>query len=407
MSIRRLLTAVAVLLSLDAAGAQAQNAGDLFDDQVLHRIDLYVNSRDWQRLVENFTTNDYYPADLHWRDVTVRNVGIRSRGTGSRSQTKLGLLVAVDHYTTGQRFLGMQALVLKNLTQDPSFIHESTAMKFLRTMGITAPRESFAVVYVNRTYFGVYALVEDVNEVSLPRFVGESTGYLFEYRWMFDYHFEYLGSDLTRYAPLFAPRTRVTESLQAFYGPIEAMVRTLNDVADSDFVSAVSPYLDLNLFVRHVAVQDFVAENDGILGYAGLNNFYLYRFAGTTLHQLIPWDKDNAFISFTHAILQGHAENVLMRRAMQVPDLRALYFNTLIESANLADRIDEGTTQGWLEREVRRQQALIQESALNDSRKPFTNDEFSAASSAMLQFAAQRSPFVRCEVARVRGQSCQ
>jgi spore coat protein CotH len=344
---------------------------------------------------------------MKWRNLTVRNVGIRSRGSGSRSQTKLGLLVVFDHYTTGQRFLGMQALVLKNLTQDPSFIHESTAMKFLRTMGISAPRESFAVVYINHAYFGVYALVEDVNEVSLPRFVGENTGYLFEYRWMFDYHFEYLGSDLTQYAPLLAPRTRETESLEAFYRPIEAMVRAMNDAADPDFVSAVSQYLDLNLFIRHVAIHDFVAENDGILGYAGLNNFYLYRFSGTTRHQFIPWDKDNTFISIIYGILQGHAENVLMRRAMQVPELRDLYFSTLIESADLADRIDEGTTQGWLEREVLRQQALIEASALNDGHKPFTNDEFSAASSFMLQFAEGRSAFVRCEVARARGQQCQ
>ncbi len=243
----RLLAAAAVtlLLSLNATGARAQNSDDFFNDQVLHRIDLYVNSKDWQRLVANYLTNDYYPADMEWRDLTVRNVGIRSRGTGSRSQTKIGLLVVFDRYTTGQRFLGMQALVLDNLVQDPSFIHESTAMTFLRAMGISAPRESFAVLYVNNTYVGVYALVEDINEVSLPRFVGENTGYLFEYRWNFDYHFEYLGSDLTAYAPLFEPRTRETESPQALYGPIEAMIRTMNDVSDQDFVSAVSQYLDL------------------------------------------------------------------------------------------------------------------------------------------------------------------
>lgn len=409
MRTRRLLTAAAaaVLLSLDAAGALAQSSGDLFNDQVLHRVDLYVNTRDWQRLVENYTTNDYYPADMKWGNLTVHNVGIRSRGSGSRYQGKLGLLVVFDRYTTGQRFLGMQALVLKNLAQDPAFIRESTAMKVLRTMGITAPQESFAVVYVNNAYYGVYSLVEDVNQVSLPQFVGEDTGYLFEYRWMFNYYFEYLGPDLTVYAPLLAPRTRETESLQTLYGPIEAMVRTINDAADPDFVSAVSQYLDLNLFIRHVAVQDFVAENDGILGYAGLNNFYLYRFDGTTLHQLIPWDKDNTFISLTYGIVQGQAENVLMRRAMQVPELQDLYFNTLIDCASLADRIDGGTTQGWLEREILRTQALIWESVLNDTRKPWTNEEFIGSSSFMRQFGVERSPFVRCEVAKARGQQCQ
>jgi spore coat protein CotH len=317
------------------------------------------------------------------------------------------LLVVFDRYTTGQRFLGMQALVLDNLVQDASLIREPTAMKFLRTMGINAPQESFAALYVNNTYFGVYALVEEVNEVSLPRLVGESTGCLFEYRWSFDYHFEYLGSDLTKYAQLFEPRTRETESPQALYGPIEAMVRTMNDVSDEDFVSAMSRYLDLKVFIRHIAVEGFLAESDGILGYAGLNNFDFYRFTGTTLHQFIPWDKDNTFNSIDYPFRQGQAENILTRRAMRVPELLELYLDTLIESANLADRIDEGTTEGWLKREVLRAQALIWEPALNDTLKNSTNDEFSAASSFMLQFAEKRGPFVRCEVAKARGQECQ
>ena len=155
------------------------------------------------------------------------------------------------------------------------------------------------------------------------------------------------------------------------------------------------------------AVQNFVAEWDGILGYAGLNNFYLYRFNAKPLHQFIPWDKDNTFFSIDYPIQQGLNENVLSRRAMQVPELRELYLDTLVECANLADQIDEGTTQGRLEREVLREQALIWESALSDTSKPFTNDQFSAASSFMLQFAETRGQLVRCEVAKVRGQPCQ
>jgi spore coat protein CotH len=332
-------------------------------------------------------------------------VGIRSRGTGSRFQTKVGLRVVFDHYTTGQRFLGMQALVLKNLVQDPSLIHEPTAMKFLRTMGINAPRESFATVYINNVYYGVFALVEEVNEISLPRFVGESAGYLFDFKWNFDYHFEYLGSDLTAYAPLFEAKTHDTDPLETLYRPLETWIRTMSDASDQDFVPAMSQYVDLNLFVKHMAIENFVAEWDGVLGYAGLNNFELYRFDKKTLHQFIPWDKDNTFHAIDYAILQGHDANVLMRRAMQVPDLRQLYFDTLIACADLADQQADGVTggPGWLEREVTRELALIWDSASNDKLKPFSNDEFIAATSLMLEFAQKRSQFVRCEVARATG----
>ena len=57
----------------------------------------------------------------------------------------------------------------------------------------------------------------------------------------------------------------------------------------------LAPYLDLEAFVRHVAVEAFLAEIDGVLGDWGMNNFYLYRFERTTRSTLIPWDKSESF----------------------------------------------------------------------------------------------------------------
>jgi spore coat protein CotH len=39
----------------------------------------------------------------------------------------------------------------------------------------------------------------------------------------------------------------------------------------------VERHLDVAQFMRHVAIENCLAENDGILGHAGMNNFYLYR----------------------------------------------------------------------------------------------------------------------------------
>ena len=43
---------------------------------------------DWASLKEHYLDNTYYPCDFRWHDQTVRNIGIRSRGTGSRSGVK-------------------------------------------------------------------------------------------------------------------------------------------------------------------------------------------------------------------------------------------------------------------------------------------------------------------------------
>ena len=54
-------------------------------------------------------------------------------------------------------------------------------------------------------------------------------------------------------------------------------------------------FLDLKKFIRHLAIENFLAEEDGLTGDYGPNNFYIYRFQNTTKFQFMPWDKSNTF----------------------------------------------------------------------------------------------------------------
>src|SRR4051812_3967944 len=114
---QRVTAAVALTLVVGAT-AHAQTSDDLFNPDALQRVELWLNEQDWAKLQQNFQENTYYPADLTWNGQTVPNVGIRSRGLGSRSSTKPGLRVDFDRYASGQHFLGLKSLVLDNLTQD-------------------------------------------------------------------------------------------------------------------------------------------------------------------------------------------------------------------------------------------------------------------------------------------------
>jgi spore coat protein CotH len=398
----RALAAPVVLLALLApTAARAQTADDLFNDNVLQRIDLYVNTRDWAQLQAQYETNQDYPADLKWNGMTVHNAGIRSRGLGSRNAYKPGLRVDFGHYTSGQKFLGLSRLILGNLVQDSSNIKEPLTFKFIRRMGVVAPREAFARLYLNNTYFGLYVVIEDVNEDSLLRWFGENSGYLYKYQWLFDYWFTYLGSDLSAYLPLFEARTHALESVQSLYGPVETMIRTFNDAPDENFASAVADYVDVPQFMKLTAIQNFLAEWDGLLGYAGLNNFYFYRFNNKNVVQFIPWDEGNTFHLLDYPIEQGHAENVLMRRAKRIPEWWQVYLDTLEASAAMATETDGADPRGWFEREVVRMQDLTRAATLADKVKPFSLAEFEQGSADVLRFSQARAPFVRCEMRRL------
>jgi len=398
----RLFAAIVWVFAV-AAAAPAQTVDDLFDPGTVHRLDLLVNTRDWEKLKANFQTNDYYPADVQWNGLTVRNVGIRVRGLSTRSDTKPALRVDMNRYTTDQQFLGLKSFLLDNLLTDPTGIKERVAMPLYQRMGLPAPRESHVTLYVNDTYAGLYGIVESIDKDFLARVFGEQNGdtendgFLFEYNWVDPWRWEYLGPDLEAYATRFDPTTHEDASMTSLYAPIEEMVRTISESTSDNFVERVSPYLDLPLLMKHIAVQNFLAEGDGILGHNGTANFYFYRFeGGSTRSQFIAWDEDRAFESPTWPIDIFYNDYALMRRAMDNPSLREAYYNGLLEVAASAL---EG---GWLDQEIAAARALVTAPMLADPVKPFSNPEFEAAANALAAFPSQRAAFVRCEVAKAR-----
>src|SRR4030095_4694995 len=170
---------LAFLLLLRAGSAGAQTASALFDDSVLHTLQIAMHSRDWDQLRSRYLENDYYPADLTWNGLRVTNVGVRSRGRFSRSGVKPGLEIDFARYNTRGQFLGLPALVLDNLIPDKSMIRDHVAMAFLRRFGVPASREAFAMVFVNGQYAGLYAMVEDGDTLFPQRTLGDAHGALF------------------------------------------------------------------------------------------------------------------------------------------------------------------------------------------------------------------------------------
>ena len=399
-------TMLLAALCMDVRGAVAQTADDLFNDQSLQRIDLWVHTRDWYLLRALPDTPAYYPANLKWNGITVTNVAIRIRGTGSLSAAKPALKIDFNRYATGRTFLGLKALSLNNVWQDASGLRELLAMKVYRTLGLPASRMAPVALYINNEYAGYYLVVEEVDEPFLARAFGESGGYLFEYKWISSYYFDYLGADLAPYAAMYEPKTRATESDGALYLPLEEMVRTVNEAPDEDFPAAVSPHIDLEGFMRLTAAQAAVAEPDGLLGGWGMNNHYLYRSGQRAPHRFVPWDASVALAAADYPVHAWHAENVLMRRAMAAPSLMQRYRDTLLEAADLFDRSEAGPPPaergpGWLEREASRLLDLIRPAVYADPLKPFTNEAFDAGAAEVLAFARTRSSFVRREVGRL------
>ena len=383
-----------------------------FDDSVVHDVRLAMSDRDWQALKDHYLENTYYPADFYWRNHILRNVGVRSRGTGSRSPVKPHLKVAFDRYVSGQQFLGLSSVVLRNNTQDPSNMHERLSMLLFARLGLPSSREAYMRFFVNGEYMGLYTIVEAIDDRFLARNFPESDGYLFS----FDYppsaqpfFFEDRGSDPAKYVPQpFKPENHESNPRSDV---IVQMVEAVNQSSDAAYRQAVQEYLDLPAVIRHVAVETFLGDDDGVLGDWGMNNTYLYRLAGGRQFSFIVWDKSDAFMDGPNGSIWHNLNDVapaqrnrLMVRGLQEPDLMTLYLDTLLDCARSAAELPPGSMNGpgWLDREITRQYSQIHASALADTKKPFTNEQFEQSVADLRVFAAQRGTVVARQVAQAR-----
>jgi spore coat protein CotH len=377
----------------DAASTKAP-LDRLFDDSVVHEVRLEIHPNDWRKLRDNYLDNTYYAANFGWGSTFFENVGIRSRGNGSRNQAKPGLRIDFNRYLDGQKFLGLKSLVLDNLAQDQTMMAERISMAMFRRMRIPAPRVVHARLYVNESYVGLYTMVEPIDKGFLARNLGEDSGYLYDYEWSREYWFEYAGDDAARYTPYpFEPQTHESDPDPV---PLIAMIRAINQSSDEQFLEKVSPYLDLEQFVRYLAVEAYLGENDGVLGQWGTNNFYLYRSKETGRSSLIAWDKDVTLRDHERSIWTNTDRHVLARRALAVPELRAHYLATMEQC------LESGS--GWLESEIEKQRVQILTAVVADPSKPFTYSEFEEGIWILNNFAWERPRRLVAEIAAARAQ---
>jgi spore coat protein H len=384
-----------ILLVFWAVPGSAQTTDDLFRAATLMRVDLEMHSADWQKLKENFQTNTFYPADFKWNGQTVFNVGIRSRGRGSRNPNKPGLKVDFDRYSTDQKFLGLKSLVLDNLTQDPSGIHETVSMRFYERLGIPAPRETHVRLYVRGEYIGLYAIVESVDKQFLSRVfgvIGEDTqndGWLYEFVWQEHWLFTDLGTDLGAIKLRFDATTHESKPDEDKYRTVQELITLSNQTPSDRFVEVIGPRFDIPGFIRFVAAQAYLGDTDGFLGAFGMNNFYLYRLENRIQHVLIAWDTDNTFWGANFPVLPPE-DNVLMQKLMRIPEYNALWYQELARANELAE------ADGWLDAEIIRQVQLIEGAMKEDVYKPYSNNSFEGEAGEMLSFARERIAYIKC-----------
>ena len=245
--------------------------------------------------------HQYGQADVTIDDQTIRGVGLRFKGNGSflagHYAGKYSYKIDFNEYRDGASLRGLRKLNLNNEVTDPSMLREALSYEMFRAAGIVCSRVNWARVYLtvgadrDRKASGLYTIVEQVDKRFLKDRFGDAAGLLLKPS-TFGV-FRYLGEDWSKYEVAYVPKTKPTETQKQ---RVIAFAKLLHQGDDGEFEARVEEYLDVDQFLRFLAINVLLSNLDSFLG--GAQNYYVYLDTGSNRLQFIPWDMDVSFGAF-------------------------------------------------------------------------------------------------------------
>ena len=322
---------------------------------------------------------EYVEATLTFEGVSYGPIGLRTKGENSWRpfNEKASLKLDFNRYDGGpDRFFDLKGLTFQAMNEDYSMMHERVAYRIYRELGVPAVRAHHAVIYVNDELYGLFTMIDSVDDEFLERSVVDPSGSMWE---------QHDGEFTDEYINLPSP----SRPIEGFFHEEGVDDRTkLQALADAlegaDKVSAASAHLDWGSFQRYWA------------GNALARNFDAYpgRFAGDDCHVYldptqdrliyIPHGVDESFYYDTDFLNLG---GLLATVCAADPTCRAEFTEVTYAGVDTIEALDIAA---W-SREI---QAQIQPWVEADPNRRYSVREVAAYQASMVDLIDNTRPYV-------------
>jgi spore coat protein H len=271
----------------------SDNLAFLQNEVATVRITLSADSLAAMLHPDNLESNHEYPATFIYQSSsfadTMLNIGFRLRGNTSRYADKKSFKVSFNTFLSGNKWLGLEKMNLNGEHNDPSILRSWLSAYLLRENGSIAPRNSYIKLYINNEYKGLYYHAEHIDEEFIQlRFPGDDDGNLYKPQWGADLTF--LGSNPANYATLYELKTNTSQN---DYSGLVQFITTLNQTSTEDFPCVIQQIMDVEIYLRALAVELLSGQWDGYS--YNKNNYYLYQRPSDGKFIFIQYDMDNTF----------------------------------------------------------------------------------------------------------------
>ena len=197
------------------------NFDTVFEDNTIKRLDFVITEERWQSMLDDMTelygvfgasaggqggpggtttfadeNPIFVPGEVFFEGKQWYRVGLRFKGNSSLQSSwssgilKLSFKLDFDEFEDdypqidNQRFYGFKKLSLKNNFNDRSMLREKVAANVFREAGLAVSNTAFYTLYVDHgngpQYFGVYTLVEEVDDTVIDTQFDDNDGNLYK-----------------------------------------------------------------------------------------------------------------------------------------------------------------------------------------------------------------------------------
>ena len=299
---------------------------EVFDDNAVKRLDFVISKERWEGmltdmentygpfgsgggggLLETDEKPVFVPGDVYYNGKQWYKVGLRFKGNSSLQSSwgngimKLSFKMDFDEFEEeypqidNQRFYGFKKFSLKNNFDDVSQLREKVGGDIFRNAGFAGSHTAFYTLYVDHgdgpEYFGLYTLVEEVDNTVIKTQFSSNDGNL--------YKPDGTGASFADGTFSEAVFDKKTNEDEADWTDIKNLFSVLHDDSRTSnpavWRSELEAIFDIEVFLKYLAVNTVIQNWDtyGIM----THNYFLYNNPDNNLLTWIPWDNNEALQS--------------------------------------------------------------------------------------------------------------
>ena len=387
---------------LFSLGTKAQS---FYASDSIQKIELYFTEPNWDYQLDTakLGSGSYLMASVRLNGVNYDSVGVKYKGNSSfdSSNAKNPFHIELNTFKD-QNHQGFTDIKLSNGYGDPSLIREVLSYRILN-LYMKAPQSTFAQLYVNGNYIGLYSSAESINDKFCERKFASSNGTFIKGNPTITpgpavkSNLKFLGEDSSAYFNYYEMKSI------AGWTDLKNLCYTISNQPEN-----LESILDIDKTLWMLAFNNLFINLDAYSGVFA-QNYYLYKDANQVFNPIV-WDLNMNFGAFPFAGSPNNGMGSLSVSNMQ--QLSPVYhynhsdwplIQTILSNAKwkkkylahlktmLTEMIDSGVCYNWADS----YQNQIRASVLSDSNKFFTNAQFEGSLDNNYTFSSYQVPGIK------------